>query len=151
MKKGCLLATISEAIIILGRYECAVTILGAWDWLVYTAIFKKDNQQGPTVQHRELCSILCNNLNGKRIWKRIDTCICLSGASQMVLAIKNPSASAGDLRCGFDPWVRKIPWRRKWQPIPVFLPGESHGQRSLQSIGLQRGRHDWSDLAHMYK
>ena len=32
-----------------------------------------------------------------------------------------------------DPWVRKIPWRRKWQPIPVFLPGESHGQRSLAS------------------
>ena len=34
-------------------------------------------------------------------------------------------------RCGFDPWIRKIPWRRKWQPAPVFLPGESHGQRSL--------------------
>ena len=34
-------------------------------------------------------------------------------------------------RCRFDPWVRKIPWRRKWQPTPVFLPGESHGQRSL--------------------
>ena len=31
----------------------------------------------------------------------------------------------------FDPWVRKIPWRRKWQPTPVFLPGESHGQGSL--------------------
>ena len=31
----------------------------------------------------------------------------------------------------FDPWVEKIPWRRKWQPTPVFLPGESHGQRSL--------------------
>ena len=31
----------------------------------------------------------------------------------------------------FDPWVRKIPWRRKWQPAPVFLPGESHAQRSL--------------------
>ena len=30
----------------------------------------------------------------------------------------------------FDPWVRKIPWRRQWQPTPVFLPGESHGQRS---------------------
>ena len=30
----------------------------------------------------------------------------------------------------FDPWVGKIPWRRKWQPTPVFLPGESHGQRS---------------------
>ena len=35
-------------------------------------------------------------------------------------------------RSGFDPWVRKIPWRREWQPTPVFLPGESHGQRSLE-------------------
>ena len=34
-------------------------------------------------------------------------------------------------RCRFNSWVRKIPWRRKWQPTPVFLPGESHGQRSL--------------------
>ena len=31
----------------------------------------------------------------------------------------------------FDPWVGKISWRRKWQPTPVFLPGEFHGQRSL--------------------
>ena len=34
-------------------------------------------------------------------------------------------------RCRFDPWVGKIPWRRAQQPTPVFLPGESHGQRSL--------------------
>ena len=34
-------------------------------------------------------------------------------------------------RRGFHSWVRKIPWRRKWQPTPVFLPGKSHGQRSL--------------------
>ena len=33
-------------------------------------------------------------------------------------------------RCGFDPWIRKIPWRRKWEPTPVFLPGKSHGQKS---------------------
>ena len=32
----------------------------------------------------------------------------------------------------FNPWVGKIPWRREWQPTPVFLPGESHGQRSLE-------------------
>ena len=31
----------------------------------------------------------------------------------------------------FNPWVGKIPWRKEWQPTPVFLPGESHGQRSL--------------------
>ena len=35
-------------------------------------------------------------------------------------------------RHDFNPWVGKIPWRRKWQPIPVFLPGKFHGQRSLQ-------------------
>ena len=34
-------------------------------------------------------------------------------------------------RCGFNPWVRKIPWRRKWQPTPVPMPGKSHGQRCL--------------------
>ena len=33
---------------------------------------------------------------------------------------------------GFDPWVRNIPWRRKWQPTPVFLPRKFHGQRSLE-------------------
>ena len=34
-------------------------------------------------------------------------------------------------RCGFDPWVRRIPWNRKWQLTPVFLPGKFLGQRSL--------------------
>ena len=41
-------------------------------------------------------------------------------------------------RCGFDPWVRKLSWRREWHPTPVFLPGKSHGQRSLA------GYHPWS-------
>ena len=36
----------------------------------------------------------------------------------------------------FNPWVRKILWRRKWQPTPVFLPGESHGQRSQAGYSL---------------
>ena len=47
-------------------------------------------------------------------------------------------------RHGFDPWVRKIPWRRKWQHIPVFLPGKSHGKRSLVGYspwGHKRIRH----------
>ena len=35
-------------------------------------------------------------------------------------------------RCGFDLWVGKMTWRRAWQPTPVFLPGESQGQRSLR-------------------
>ena len=50
-------------------------------------------------------------------------------------------------RHGFDPWVGKIPWRRIWQPTPVFLPGESPGTENpggLQSLGLPRVRYDWA-------
>ena len=47
--------------------------------------------------------------------------------------VKNPLANAGDSRdAGFDLWVRKIPWRRAWQLTPIFLRGESQGQRSLE-------------------
>ena len=48
-------------------------------------------------------------------------------------------------RWGFYPWVRKISWRRKWQPTPVSLPGKSHGQRSLAGHSpwsCKRVRHD---------
>ena len=69
-------------------------------------------------------------------------------ASQVALT-KNSPANAGDMRREFDPWVRKIPWRRAWLPTPVFLPGESHGQRSLvaHSPWGHRVRQCWSDLA----
>ena len=56
-------------------------------------------------------------------------------------------------RHGFDPWVKKIPWKRAEQPTPVFLLGKSHGQRSLAGcspVGLQRVEHDWSVLACTY-
>ena len=46
-------------------------------------------------------------------------------------------------RHGFSPWVRKIPWRRAWQPIAALLPGESHGQRSL--VGYSPRGHRESD------
>ena len=52
------------------------------------------------------------------------------------LSGKNPPASAETERLGLKPWVRGIPWRRRWQPSPVFLPGESHGQRSLAGYSL---------------
>ena len=38
---------------------------------------------------------------------------------------------------GFNPWVGKIPWSRVWQPTPVLLPGDFHGQRSLEGYGPQ--------------
>ena len=46
--------------------------------------------------------------------------------------VTNPPANVERRR--FDPWVGKIPWRRKWQPTPVFLSGKSHGQRSLAAV-----------------
>ena len=67
----------------------------------------------------------------------------------MALVVKDPPANAGNIkRCGFNPWIRKIPWRA-WQPTPVFLPGESYnrGPGGLKSIRSQRVRHDWSNLA----
>ena len=69
-------------------------------------------------------------------------------ASQVVLLVKNPPVNARnirDKRSGFDSWVRKILWRRAWQPSPVFLSGESpwiEELNGLQTMGLLKVRHD---------
>ena len=55
-------------------------------------------------------------------------CRLLPLASLMPQVVKNPLQSGTP---GFNPWVRKICWRKAWQPTPVFLPGEAHGQRNL--------------------
>ena len=54
------------------------------------------------------------------------------GASLVAQSVKIlPAKCRRCKRFWFDPWVGKIPWRRKWQPTPVFLPGKSHGQRNM--------------------
>ena len=61
-------------------------------------------------------------------------CPLISGfmyASQVALVVRNLPVSAGDMSHRFYFWGGKIPWRRVGQPTPVFMPGESHGQRSL--------------------
>ena len=77
--------------------------------------------------------------------------ICFASELELVLVVMNPPANAR--RCkrhSFNPWVEKIPWSRKWQPTPVFLPGKSHGQRSLVGY-TQWGQTQLSDLAHTIK
>ena len=60
--------------------------------------------------------------------------------------VKNLPANAGDMRLGFDPWVRKNSWRRKWQFTLVFLLGESYGWRSL--VGYSHGlTKSWTRLS----
>ena len=64
---------------------------------------------------------------------------------------KEPACQCRRCRDRFDPWVKKIPWRRAWQPSPMFLPGESHCTQEpgrLQSIGLQRVRYNWRKNNH---
>ena len=69
-----------------------------------------------------ICKIVNKNTTLKEYYEII-------WASQVVLVIKNQPANAGDIRdIRFDPSVRKIPWRRAWQPTPVLLPGESQAR-----------------------
>ena len=51
---------------------------GIWNGHVHTATFKMGNQQGSTVQPRELHSVLCGSLDGRGVWGRMDTCICMA-------------------------------------------------------------------------
>ena len=60
----------------------------------------------------------------------IPACASSSPAFHMMYSVLGfPGGS--DRRPGFDPWVGKIPWRREWQPTPVFVPRKFHGQRNL--------------------
>ena len=73
--------------------------------------------------------------------------------AQMVMCL---SINVGDLgwRPGLDPWVGKIPWRRKWQPTPVLLPRKSHGRRSLVQAtvhGVTKSRARLSDFTFTIK
>ena len=75
------------------------------------------------IKHSLISVTRCNSLFfflHQSIWKM--------RASLVARTVKNLPAMQIP---GFDPWVGKIPWRREWQPTPVFLPGEFHGQRSL--------------------
>ena len=66
-------------------------------------------------------------------------------ASQVALVVKDPPANAGDIRdaCSI-PGLGRFPWRRKWLPTPVFLPGESHEQRN--PVGYSPWGHKESDM-----
>ena len=54
----------------------------------------------------------------------------------MAHQVKNPPAMQETQEMQVNPWVGKIPWRRKWQPAPILLPRKSYGQRSLAGYSL---------------
>ena len=73
--------------------------------------------------------MLCGNLNRGGVWGRMDTCIG-RGFPSGTNGKNSTRPCRRHKKLGFDPWVGKVPWRRKWQPAPVFLHGKFHGQRS---------------------
>ena len=70
----------------------------------------------------------------------------LSDAALLTWLLTGKESTCQCRKHGFDPCIRKICWRRKWQPTPVFLPGKSHGQRSLVDYSPKecRLRHNWA-------
>ena len=77
--------------------------------------------------------------------RALNVCIRETRASPWLRGKESARQCGRHRKCRFDPWVGKIPWRRKWQPTPVFLPGKFHGQRSLVVYSLwghKRLRHD---------
>ena len=79
-------------------------------------------------------------LSNASMWEMLNTCWLLL----YYLYQAFPGGSSGKepacqcrrrKKCRFDPWVKKIPWRRAWQPTLVFLPGISHGQKNLAGYG----------------
>jgi len=90
----------------------------------------------------------------KNIWEWLPWACWCAIFWQSPLSVGFPGGTSGKetacqcrrhRRHGFDPWVEKIPWRRAWQPTPVFLPRESHGQSSLE--GYSPLGHKGSDMA----
>ena len=103
------------------------------------------------------CNILRKNLNflanpisdygktweaGRSIWHQMHLCTPLKGLPRW---LSGEESAWQCRRHGFNPRVEKVPWRRKWQPTPGFLPGKSHGQRSL--VGYSPWGHKESDAA----
>ena len=106
-----------------------VAYLQSWKYL--SSSLSQDKFADPysrwSLNQEELACIYSLSLN-------LGIFIHITRASLMAQQGKNLPANAGDTgnrRRGFDSWVEMIPWKRKWQPTPVFLPEKSHGQRSL--------------------
>ena len=73
-----------------------------------------------------------------------------SPALYSTVGVSGKEFTCQNRRHGFDPWVRKIPWRREWQPTPVFWPGEFHVQRSLAGYspwGHTRVGYNWETFS----
>ena len=99
---------------------------------VISPILKHKNEKKIIFTPVPIYHLLFSSSLNQNFWGKKAVYIYLSLDFPVALMVNNLPANTGDVkRCGFNPWVEKIRWRRAWQPTPVFLPGESHGQKSL--------------------
>ena len=97
-------------------------------WLIHVNVWQKP------LQYCKVISLQLIKINEKKIMKVFVYCPVFPGGASG----KIPTCQCRrHKKKGFNTWVGKIPWRRAWQHTPVFLPGESHGQRSLMSYSPQ--------------
>ena len=137
------------------RDQTHVSVFFLGSWVLYhwhhvgSSVFSHNPYNIPLTESNQV-QLLVVYSEGSETKKIEWTC---SRASQVELKVKNLPANAGDLRdTGSIPGSGRS-WRRAWQPTAVFLPGESPQTEEfgkLQFMGLQKVRHDWSDLAHMH-
>ena len=117
-----------------------------------TMVSFKDADAVPRSTFRGRFIIPVNNFARPLTWKALPChfkpLMWSLGDSQVALVVKKPPTNTGRFkRRRFDPWVKKIPWRRAQQPTLVFLPGECHGQRSL--AGYSSRSHKESDMTEV--
>ena len=121
-RTGILLVKHSEWIFLLVKSFLAISTM--WHFFGYVL-----PGQFAHLRHLAYCSDYLYNVRSLQhdIWHIVGSWM----ASLVAQWWRNHLQCGSYRRHGFDPWVRKIPWRRVWQPTSVFLPGESYRQRSL--------------------
>ena len=114
-------------------YKNDCSYVRRWKWLfvcLHKVVRECVSKCGHVFAHGCVCGGGCVHV-GVSV-ERVFVCVYTGGgASPMAQRLRICLHYGRHRRCRFDPWVVKIPWRRAWQSTPVFLPAESHRQRSL--------------------
>ena len=108
--------------------ELKITFGSCWMWVWLS------RELGAALQNGLECDFVPSSRPGYSLWAEVRVLPSFLAISKW---LGGKESACQCRRYGLDLWISKIPWRRKWQPTPVFLPGKSHGQRSLAGYSLR--------------
>ena len=109
-------------------------------WIITDSTDTRVRKLREIVKDREAWYTAVHGVAKNRTWLRDWT--TAQETSRLPSWLSGKESACQSRRCEFNPWVRKNPWGRKWQPTPLFLPVKSHGHKRLQSLGSQRVGND---------